>query len=147
VSTIGGNWIDLPMWPRAGLLCLLIAVAMPSRAEPDAVGAWQKQIATRLSASFPPQATAQTGTVTVGFVLDRSGKLIWNVVLQSSGFKALDVEAVAIVDRAQPFPAPPPNIDDGKLKIVADLVFPSTRDVFKEDAALHAKLRGVCRGC
>ncbi len=135
------------MWLRAGILCLLIAVAMPCRAESDAVGAWQKQIASRLSASFPPQPTAQTGKVTVGFVLDRSGKLIWNVVLQSSGFKALDVEAVAIVDRAQPFPAPPREIDDSKLKIIADLNFPSARDIFKEDAALHAKVRGVCRGC
>ena len=135
------------MWLRIGLLCLLIVVVTPCRAEPDTVGAWQKQITTRLSASFPPQATAQTGTVTVGFVLDRSGKLISNVVLQSSGFKALDVEAVAIVDRAQPFPAPPPNIDDGKLKIVAELVFPVPRDIFKEDAALRAKLRGICRGC
>jgi protein TonB len=57
------------------------------------------------------------------------------------------LEAVAIVDRAQPFPAPPPEIEDGKLKIEAELDFPSPGDIFKEDAALHAKLHGICRGC
>jgi protein TonB len=144
------------MWRWAGLLCLLIAVAMPCRAETDAVGAWQKQIATRLSASFPPRAMAQSGTATVSFLLDRSGKLIWNVVLQSSGIKALDLEALAIVDRAQPFPAPPPEINDAKLKIVADLVFPPaltrssqipTLDISGDNATVDARLRGVCRGC
>ena len=135
------------MWRRVGLLCLLIAVTMPCRAETDAIGAWQKELTLRLSKSYPPRPIEQSGTVQVRFVLDLSGKVIWNVVLQSSGIKALDVEALAIVVRAQPFPAPPPEIDDAKLKIVADLNFPSTRDIFKEDAALHAKLRGVCRGC
>jgi len=135
------------MWPRAGLLCLMIAVAMPCRAESDAVSAWKKQIASRLSAGFPPQATKQSGRATVGFTLDRSGKLISNELLQSSGSKELDLEAVAIVDRAQPFPAPPPEIKDGKLKIEADLNFPPPRNLLKEDAALHAKLHGICRGC
>jgi len=132
---------------RVGLICLMIAVAMPCRAESDAVSAWKKQIASRLSASFPPQATKQSGKATVGFILDRSGKLISNEIRESSGSKEFDLEAVVIVDRAQPFPAPPPEIQDGKLKIEAELNFPPPRDLFKEDAALHAKLHGICRGC
>jgi periplasmic protein TonB len=70
------------------------------RAETDAVAAWQKQIFIRLNASrsFPPQAMGQSGTAKVRFVLDRSGKLISNQILQSSGLKPFDLEAVAIVD-------------------------------------------------
>jgi protein TonB len=146
------------MWLRAGLLCLFIAVAMPCRAETDAVGAWQKQIFSRLDASrrFPPETVKHGGTVKVAFVLDRSGKLISNKLMESSGFKALDLEAVAVVDRAQPFPAPPPEIGGDRLELILPIVFstPLTRssqiptlDISGNNATVNAKLRGVCRGC
>jgi periplasmic protein TonB len=148
------------MWPRGGLLCLLIAVAMPCRAETDAVAAWQKQIFIRLNASrsFPPQAMGQSGTAKVRFVLDRSGKLISNQILQSSGLKPFDLEAVAIVDRAQPFPAPPAEIDDDRLKLIVPMDFDGKAgmspldvrraiEIGKEEARMRAMLRGICRGC
>jgi len=126
---------------------------MPSRAESDAVGAWQKQIVVRLNASkrFPHDAMGQSGTAKVAFVLDRSGKLISNELSESSGVKALDLEAVAIVDRAQPFPAPPSDIDDNRLKLIVPLVFAKlpqiSTEMSKEDAKVNAKLRSICRGC
>ena len=106
----------------------------------------------------------QSGTAKVVFVLDRSGKLISNELLESSGVKALDLEAVAIVNRAQPFPAPPPEIDDNRLKLIVPLVFAKlpqmsteklpqisteqlSTEMSKEDAKVNAKLRSICRGC
>jgi protein TonB len=149
------------MWRRARLLCLFIAVALPCQAETDAVGEWKKQLVIRLTASkrFPLEAIGQSGTAIVAFVLDRSGKLISNEIKQSSGIKALDTEAVAMVERAQPFPTPPPEIDDDNLKLTLPLVFngrpkiPTESsqipklDISGDNATVDARLRGVCRGC
>jgi protein TonB len=148
------------MWRRVGLLCLFIAVALPCRAETDAVGEWKKQIVIRLNASrsFPPQALGQSGTAKVRFVLDRSGRLISNELLQSSGLKPFDLEALAIVDRTQPFPVPPPEIDDDRLKFTVPMCFDGKAgmspldirraiEIGKEEARMKAMLRGICRGC
>jgi len=148
------------MWLRAGLVCLLIAVALPCRAETDAVGEWKTQIVFRLNASrsFPPQAIGQSGTAIVAFVLDRSGKLISNELKQSSGLKMFDSEALAIVNRAQPFPVPPPEIDDDRLKFTVPMDFDGKAgmspldirraiEIGQEEARMKAMLRGICRGC
>jgi protein TonB len=116
-------------------------------------GAWKKQIVTRLNASkrFPPGAMGQSGVAKVGFVLDRSGKLISRELMQSSGFSALDTEALATVDRAQPFPVAPPEIGDDTQKLAVPIVFkrlPSqVLDIIKEEATVNAKMHSICRGC
>jgi protein TonB len=159
---------------RFGTLAGGQALAIPCRAETGAASAWEKQLVVRLNASkrFPHEAMGQSGTAKVVFVLDRSGKLISNELLESSGVKALDLEAVAIVNRAQPFPAPPPEIDDNRLKLIVPLVFAKlpqmstenlpqmsteklpqisteqlSTEMSKEDAKVNAKLRSICRGC
>ncbi|XIA67377.1 energy transducer TonB [Bradyrhizobium sp. TZ2] len=43
----------------------------------------------------------------MSFALDRKGLVTNARVIQSSGSNALDEEAVALLKRAQPFPAPP----------------------------------------
>jgi protein TonB len=144
------------MWLRVGCLGFLIAMAVPCHAETDAVDAWKKQIVTRLNASkrFPPEAMGQSGTAKVAFVLDRSGKLISKELAESSGFPALDSAALAMVDRAQPFPVPPSEMEDGRLRLVLPVIFggrsPSqvpTIDISKEEALVNAKMRAICRGC
>jgi protein TonB len=148
------------MSPRVGLLCLLIAVVTPCRAETDDVGEWKKKIVIRLNASrsFPPQAIGQSGTAIVAFVLDHSGKLISNELKQSSGLKMFDLEALAIVSRAQPFPVPPPEIDDDRLKFTLPVDFEGkagmspvdirrAMEIGKEEARMKSMLRGICRGC
>jgi protein TonB len=145
------------MWARAGLLCLLIATVTPCliatvttcHAETDAVDAWRRQVIMRLMASrrFPPEAIGQHGTAMVAFVLDRSGKLISNKLKQGSGAQALDAEAVAIVERAQPFPAPPPELDDDRLKWVLPVDFHGGSPISEQEAVVKAKMRSICRGC
>ena len=134
------------MWLRVGCLGFLIAMAVPCRAETDALVAWKKQIVTRLNASkrFPPEARGQSRVAKVTFVLDRSGKLISRKLTQSSGLLALDKEALATVGRAQPFPAPPAEIDDDSLTLIVPLVFAGRpqipiSDISKEDAAVDAR--------
>jgi protein TonB len=82
--------------------------------------------------------------------------LVSDKLLQSTGFPALDAEAVAMVHRAQPFPPPPPQAGDDKLKFIVPIIFaqgPPPIDAGKEDAsvkdddAVMRKIRGICRGC
>lgn len=49
------------------------------------------------------------GIATVGFVLDPSGVVASVVLLRSSGEADLDAEGVALVNRAAPYPPPPPG--------------------------------------
>ena len=126
---------------------------MPGYAQTDVVAEWKKQLSSRLNGSkrFPPEAIGKSGTAKVGFVVDRSGKLISSWLMESTGFPALDAEALAMVDRAQPFPAPPPEADDSRLNLAFQTIFvegpPQTSTLEKENAAINAKMRGICRGC
>jgi periplasmic protein TonB len=113
------------MLRRIGLIALLIAIVMPGSAKADAVDEWLEQIVLRLASNkrFPPGALGQTGTAKVGFVLDRNGKLVSRWLEESTGIPALDEESLAIVERAQPFPIPPPDLDENRLKLIAPLIF------------------------
>jgi protein TonB len=53
---------------------------------------------------YPRAAHGAVGTATVRFVLNRRGEVIRSEVTKSSGNHVLDVEAVAILRRASPFP-------------------------------------------
>ena len=119
---------------------------------------WRKQIVIRLSSSkrFPPEARGQAGTAKVGFVLDRHGRLVSHWLEESTGNRALDVESLAIVERAQPFPIPPPDLEETHLTIAHRSISASAwliRDspVIGE-SGIQAKLkwhkvRSICRGC
>ena len=49
------------------------------------------------------------GIAIIGFVLDESGRVASVSLLRSSGEADLDAESVAVVNRAAPFPPPPPG--------------------------------------
>jgi protein TonB len=144
---------------RVACLGLVVGAATPCGAQTDDVGEWAKQISLRVSSQkrFPPGAIGQSGTAKVTFTIDRSGNVVSDELLQSTGFPALDAEAVAMVRRAQPFPPPPPQAGDDKLKLTLPVIFglrsqsidTSKEDsiIRREDAAAIAKIRGICRGC
>jgi TonB family protein len=52
------------------------------------------------------------GIAVIGFVLDESGQITSVSLLRSSGEADLDAESVALVNRAAPFPPPPPGAQD-----------------------------------
>ena len=56
---------------------------------------------------YPSAARGKSGTVVVRFVLNRAGDVIESAVTKSSGNDVLDREAIAILQRATPFPAFP----------------------------------------
>jgi protein TonB len=44
-------------------------------------------------------------------------------IATSSGFAALDEEPLALVQRAEPFPAPPPEVSGSEIKVVVPVGF------------------------
>ena len=56
------------------------------------------------------RSRGEHGTASLFFTLDRTGRVIAARIVGSSGSAALDQEAVAMVRRASPLPAPPPEV-------------------------------------
>jgi len=90
--------------------------AAPVQGRPDpknaeAIATWRSQVLALIERNkrYPEAARPrrEQGTAQVRFMLDRSGRVSDAHVVQSSGSSALDSEAIALLQRAQPFPAPP----------------------------------------
>jgi protein TonB len=150
-----------------------LLTALPAHAQTDTVQAWKTRLATHLAAKklFPPQARGQTGNAKVIFVIDRSGKLISRALVESTGSPPLDEAALAMVERAEPFPEPPPELKEDTFSFTVPIFFkrlgpPPVNDEWleswideqtkrtansppsdKDDARLNAKLHSICRGC
>jgi protein TonB len=62
--------------------------------------------------NFPASARAkhQEGTVVVTFTITRQGRLTARNISKSSGYAELDGEALATLQRAQPYPPPPQDL-------------------------------------
>ncbi|MFI5011246.1 MAG: energy transducer TonB [Hyphomicrobiales bacterium] len=92
-----------------------VATGGPARsaASPAAIGAYGGQVKSHLNAykHYPESARSRgaQGRPSVSFSLDASGRVTSVSLSHSSGQADLDAEAVAMVRRASPFPAPPPG--------------------------------------
>lgn len=82
---------------------------------------WRAQVTARIAQQwrYPMLARVRAleGEVHIAFVLDRAGVLVETRVLQSSGYTLLDAAAVALVERAAPYPKPPVNIEEQALSL------------------------------
>lgn len=65
----------------------------------------------------------QQGTVMLYFMMDRQGRVSVSRIEQSSGYKALDAEALKMLERAQPLPAIPDAMPNEKLELVVPVQF------------------------
>lgn len=74
---------------------------------------------------YPPAAKAagQQGTARVSFTLSRSGGVLSVGLGGSSGHSALDAETLAMVRRAQPFPAFPGDVKQSSMPFSAPVAF------------------------
>jgi protein TonB len=85
---------------------------VPNEKNSEALVTWRTQVLALVEKNkrYPQAARSrrEQGTAQVSFTLDRQGMVVSARVTQSSGFGALDDEAIALLKRAQPFPAPPP---------------------------------------
>jgi protein TonB len=67
------------------------------------------------------------GVTRLAFRLDRRGRVVMSRISQSSGSAALDRETLALIHRAQPFPAPPADISDDQLSFVVPIRYAAAR--------------------
>ncbi len=90
----------------------------PARARVS-VPTWKSQIAAILERNkrYPPEARArrEQGVVQLAFNIDRQGHVVSSRIVASSGSAALDEETLALVQRSQPFPTPPPELPGGEI--------------------------------
>ena len=88
---------------------------------------WQKRLINHLNRHkrYPDAARSRhaQGTVVVAFKIDRFGQLVASHVTKSSGSPALDDEALAVLQRASPLPAPPEQMPGAMLDLVLPIQF------------------------
>jgi periplasmic protein TonB len=115
-SAMAQNAPDLPATQEA---------PAPAEAAPESPSrAWQQQLVAHLNKykRFPEGQWARA-EVLVRFVLDRSGHLVSAKVEKSSGDTVIDEAALELLQRADPFPQPPPLVTSAELTVTAPIIF------------------------
>ena len=92
-----------------------------SSRNPDAVPNWKSQLVARLERAkrYPSEAQSrgEQGVAQLAFSVDRSGGVHHARIVRSSGSGLLDEATLALVERAAPLPAPPPEISGAQIAI------------------------------
>ncbi len=86
-------------------------------------GTFAKTLGRLLDYPVRSKLLGEEGNVLVRVLLDRTGEVVSVVVQESSGFAALDEEALAVVWRAQPFPPPPRVIPGNPVTLIVPIEF------------------------
>lgn len=155
---------------------LVLSTPASGFAESEAMAAWRKAVTERVRRNivFPAKAIGQRGDAGVIFVVDRSGKLISNALVESTGIAPLDAETLAMVERSVPFPKPPAEAKDDLQRVTILITFDGTprppagpspesekflqswiddqaklnaKSPGPSDTKLNSMLRSICRGC
>ena len=112
-------------WLKATAAISLVSVAGAAIAG-DAPPAYTKTVMTQVSGKveYPKMAKMrhQEGVVTIQVTIDGGGAVSAATVEKSSGVESLDNAAVAAVNAAAPFPAPPEagTVVHGNIRFTAD---------------------------
>ena len=72
---------------------------------------------------YPGSANGPSGSVVVRLVLGRDGDVVSSMISKSSGNATLDEDALAIVQRAKPFPRFPANSAGSRVSFNAPFYF------------------------
>jgi protein TonB len=79
--------------------------------------------------TYPKRARMrrEEGVVHVHFSVDRQGRLLGGDVTRSSGYASLDAEAMAMLDRSNPFPGAPHTVRGERIEVSTPVEFFLTR--------------------
>ena len=92
---------------------------------PNAVPTWKSLLVSHLERSkrYPSEARArgEQGVAQLAFSVDRHGGVHDARIVRSSGSELLDHETLAMVERAQPLPPPPPELPGTQIAIVVPI--------------------------
>lgn len=93
----------------------------------DAVPSWQGALRAHLERHkrYPTAAQfrRQQGAPVVRFIMDRQGKVLLAQLERGCGYSALDDEALALLQRAQPLPAPPLEVPGERIEMRVPVQF------------------------
>ena len=91
----------------------------------SAAASWQQSLVARLVRfqRYPPRARGVEGVVSLAFSIDRHGNVVSSHIVKSSGSALLDYEALDLIKRAAPLPAPPAEIADSDLSVIVPIRF------------------------
>ena len=96
-----------------------------SSRNPNAVPNWKSRLVATLERSkrYPSEARArgEQGVAQLAFSIDRHGGVHHARIVSSSGFSALNEATLALVERAQPLPTPPPELGGAEIAIVVPI--------------------------
>lgn len=86
---------------------------------------WQKELIAHLDKHkrYPSDRNAKAARITLALQLDRMGRVVSVDIAGSSGDSSFDAAAVAMVQRANPVPPPPPLVADEGLTFSLPVVF------------------------
>jgi protein TonB len=94
---------------------------------PAARASWQAQLVAWIEKykRYPrvAQEQRQQGVVYLRFAMDRHGRVTSSQINKSSGFELLDDEVLELIQRAQPLPAPPPEVPGDPISLVVPVAF------------------------
>jgi protein TonB len=101
--------VDRPAAPMPGL----------SSRNSDALPNWKTQLVAKLERSkrYPSESRGDQGIAQLAFSVDRQGGVHNARIVRSSGSSVLDHETLALVQRAQPLPPPPPEVQGAQIPI------------------------------
>ena len=104
------------------------AASAPSAgASAAALASYNQRVAAHLQRfkQYPPasKAAGQQGTARLSFSLGRGGQVLSSRLAGSSGHAALDAETLAMVRRAQPFPAFSPDMKQASMSFNVPIQF------------------------
>ena len=86
---------------------------------------WQKELAAHFNKykRYPTDRIMQRAEVVVSFILDRVGHVLSTRVVKGSGDPSFDEAAIAMLQRSDPVPAPPPLVADEGLTFTLPVIF------------------------
>jgi protein TonB len=118
-----------PPKPAAAPASKPAQLAMAPNSGADSEGAragrasWESELAAHIRryATYPANGSRESGTVRVGVSIDRNGRLLSRRLAGSSGSPVLDSAAMAVIDRAQPYPRFPPGMSQAQIALTIPL--------------------------
>jgi protein TonB len=118
--------------PQSAPVQTAAIAAAPVQGQPTprssrAIPTWKTKIVALLERNkrYPPsaQSRGEHGAAEVFFSLDRQGRVVESHIMRSSGASSLDEEALALLQRAQPFPAPPSEMPGAHVDLTVPIRF------------------------
>ncbi|WP_332619475.1 energy transducer TonB family protein [Brevundimonas sp.] len=102
-------------------------VSTPAPVATSAPHTWESRVLAHLEQRkrYPAEARARRrqGVAFVTFTMDRQGRVLAAALERTSGHASLDREALSLVRRAQPLPAPPADMAGDNITLTVPVEF------------------------